>query len=86
MDGEARERLARIETKLEVVGDQQTRIHADLKAHMIQEAVDKREVDKRLDTVEKEQVATRTHFRWLYGVWGFVQVGVIGWFKSNLKP
>jgi len=74
-----RERLARLETQMDQLLITAARAHADLRENIDwQRRVYELHAD-RIATLEKSAEATRTHLKWMKGVWLAMQGVILGW-------
>lgn len=75
------ERLARVEAQLEQILLTSARTHADLKEYVVQQRELLGVQEQKLAALEQGQAETRTHLRWMKGIWAAGQAAVLAWVK-----
>jgi len=78
------ERLARVEAQLEQILLTGARTHAELREYVAQQREILALQSEKLGELERGQAETRTHLRWMKGIWAGAQAavaGVVAWWK-----
>ena len=73
------ERLARLEAQIDQLLLTAARAHADLRECVEWQRRTYELQDARVNALEKSHEETRTHLKWIKGVWLAVQSTVVGW-------